>query len=216
MSEIIIGRQGTQRIPITDATVSRRHCKLTDNGNGTYTLENISLTACTYVEGKQVIKTIVRSDTIIQLGPNFRAKVSELVPPPAVKKPVYSLRPLKAVWEDYDQRKLAIQEKAARQVNMSRLQGILSMCGMCISFIPGFSMGLRVVIVVAALAVGVYFFLKGMNDDSVQRKLRDLDEEYASLYKCPNPECGRPFGSMPYRNIEFTKQCMACGCKYTH
>lgn len=216
MNEIIVGREGNQRQPINDRSVSRKHCRLTDNGDGTFTLQNISETACTYVDGREVVKTIVRPETVVQLGPTFRAKVVDLLPPAAVKKPEFSLRPLKDVWDEYDQRKLAIQEGAAKQANMSRLQGILSMSGMCIGFIPGVPSALRVVIVIAALAVTVYFFWKGMKSDSVQKQIRDLDEEFATKYKCPNPECGRPFGTLPYRSIEFNKQCIACGCKYTH
>lgn len=39
--EIIIGRKGQQHIAITDLSVSREHCKLTSNSDGTYTLENL-------------------------------------------------------------------------------------------------------------------------------------------------------------------------------
>ena len=90
------------------------------------------------------------------------------------------------------------------------------MLGMCIGFIQGIDQTLRMVLVFAALCVGVYFFIRGSIGISVQQQLHDLDDEYAKKYKCPNPDCGRPFGTIPYRNIEYNKQCLACGCKYTH
>ena len=34
--EILVGRRGTQRTPITDPSVSREHCKLTSNADGTW------------------------------------------------------------------------------------------------------------------------------------------------------------------------------------
>ena len=40
--EIIVGRKGQQKVPITDMAVSREHCKLTANPDGTFTLENLS------------------------------------------------------------------------------------------------------------------------------------------------------------------------------
>ena len=61
---IIVGRgrsKATQRIEITDPTVSREHCWLTDNGDGTWTLQNKSAQG-TFVDGKQVLKTKVTKD----------------------------------------------------------------------------------------------------------------------------------------------------------
>ena len=85
-----------------------------------------------------------------------------------------------------------------------------------LAFIPGIDPAVRIVIIVAALVIAVYFFWRGSRNNTVQQQLHDLEEEYAKKYKCPNPACGKPFGSVPYRNIEYTKQCFACGCKYTH
>lgn len=111
---------------------------------------------------------------------------------------------------------MEIQNKAVKSANKQRLQGILSLFGMCIGFIPGIDQTIRIVIIIAALSVAVYFFIKGSIGTTVQQQLHDLDDEFASKYKCPNPECGKPFGPTPYRNIEYNKQCLSCGCKYTH
>ena len=77
--EIIIGRKGTQRTPITDTTVSREHCKLTINADGTYTLENLSING-TFVNGNSIIRTVVTPDTILRLGANFSIAVRDLLP----------------------------------------------------------------------------------------------------------------------------------------
>ncbi len=68
--EIILGRDGTQKTPITDQTVSRKHCKLTVNDDGTYTLENLSASG-TKVDGQSIIRTTVNPNSRIQLGPSF-------------------------------------------------------------------------------------------------------------------------------------------------
>lgn len=135
---------------------------------------------------------------------------------PQKEAPTYSLKPLERVWKEYDDRRMEIQNNATKSANRQRLQGILSMLGVCIGLIPGMDSTLRIIIVVAALSIAVYFFIKGSVGATVQQQLHDLDEEYAKKYKCPNPKCGKPFGAIPYRNIEYNKQCFACGCKYTH
>lgn len=241
--EIIIGREeGAHRLHcIADGrefnvgqagsvptSVSRKHCKLNVNGEK-ISIENLREQNITFVDGNQVFSKGITSSSKVQLGnERYTIPLLQILQLATGKSaasgntsakqeaPTFSLRPLKSVWDEYDQRKLDIQEAAAKSANMSRLQGILSMCGMCIGFIPGIDQTLRIVIIAMALLVAVYFFFKGMSNDSVQKQLRDLDEEYAGKYKCPNPACGKPFGAAPYRQIEFSKQCFACGCKYTH
>lgn len=238
--EIIIGREeGARRLHcIADGrefnigpagsvptSVSRKHCKITVNGSN-MSIENLKVENITYVDGNQIFCKAISETSKVQLGnEKYSIPIQEILRlatggnvqvPPKQEAPVFSLKPLKGVWDEYDRRKLEIQEAAAKAANMSRLQGILSMCGMCIGFIPGIDQTIRIIIIVAALGVAVYFFLQGMSNDSVQKKIRDLDEEYANKYKCPNPACGKPFGGVPYRQIEFNKQCFACGCKYTH
>ena len=214
--EFNIGAAGC--VPLS---VSRQHCKLTVNGSN-ITIENIRAQNITFVDGNQVFSKSISATSRVQLG-----KERYLIPlqqilqlaigtPDGQPIPTFSLKPLKNVWQEYDDRRMEIQNKAAKSANKQRLQGILSMLGMCIGFIPGIDQTIRIVIIVAALAIAIYFFVKGSMNTTVQQQLHDLDEEYAKKYKCPNPKCGKPFGSIPYRNIEYNKQCLACGCKYTH
>ena len=239
--DIIIGReQGVRRLHcIADGhefnigtagsvplSVSRQHCKITVNGSDII-IENIKPQNVTYVDGNQVIRKSISATNQVQLGTErFSIPLQQILQlaagnsaptggntPPV---PTFSLKPLEAVWKEYDDRKMEIQNNAAKSANKQRLQGILSMLGMCVGFIPGIDQTIRIVIIVAALAVAIYFFVKGGMNATVQQQLHDLDEEFAKKYKCPNPECGKPFGSVPYRNIEYNKQCFACGCKYTH
>lgn len=236
--EIIIGREeGVRRLHcVADgrefnvgqagcvpASVSRRHCKITINGSN-MSIENLKPQNITFVNDSQIFSKGITATSKVQLGnEKYTIPLQQIIQLATGKSPVggetpptFTLKPLKNIWDEYANRKLEIQEAAAKSANMSRLQGILSMCGMCIGFIPGIDQTLRIVIIVAALLVAVYFFVQGMSKDSVQKQLNDLDEEYAGKYKCPNPSCGKPFGSVPYRQIEFNKQCFACGCKYTH
>ena len=215
--EFNIGAAGS--VPLS---VSRQHCKLTVNGND-ITIENIKVQNITFVDGNQIVSKTISATSKVQLGEErFLIPLQQILQLATGGKmggpevPTFSLKPLKSVWEEYDRRKMEIQNDAAKSANKQRLQGILSMLGMCVGFIPGIAPTVRIVIIVAALAIAVYFFIKGSMNESVQQQLHDLDEEFAKKYKCPNPKCGKPFGNVPYRNLEYNKQCFACGCKYTH
>ena len=234
--EIIIGREegarrlhcivGGREFNIGQAgwvplSVSRHHCKITVNGSK-INIENIKAQNVTFVDGNQIFSKSITSTSKVQLGEEkFPVPLQQIlqlvgVSTASTEVPTFSLKPLKAVWEEYDNRRMEMQNNASKSANNQRLQGILSMLGACIGLIPGMDITLRIVIVVAALSISVYFFMKGRIGTTVQQQLHDLDEEYAKKYKCPNPACGRPFGTIPYRNIEYNKQCLACGCKYTH
>lgn len=219
--EFNIGTAGT--VPLS---VSRRHCKITVNGSN-INIENIKAQNVTFVDGNQIFSKSITPTSRVQLGEERFfvplqdiLKMSGALPgsgkAPQKEAPTFSLKPMEAVWNEYDTRKMAIQNDAAKSANKQRLQGILSMLGTCMAFIPGIDQTIRIAIIVAALAVAIYFFVKGSMNATVQQQLHDLDDEFAKKYKCPNPACGKPFGATPYRNIEYSKQCFACGCKYTH
>lgn len=239
--EIIIGREeGARRLHcIADGreffvsqagsvpgSVSRKHCKITINGND-MSVENLKAQNITFVDGNQINVKSITASSQVQLGnEKFMVPLQQVIQlatgiqptnsPQQPSAPSFSLRPMENVWEEYNQRSLDIVAKAAKDANHQRLQGILSMLGMCIGFIPGIDQTLRIVIIVAALLVAIYFFVKGSNGDTVQQQQNDLDTEFAKKYRCPNPRCGKPFGRQPYHIMKFNKQCFACGCKYTH
>ena len=216
MAEIRIGRDtawANQRSPITDATVSRKHCIITDNGDGTWTLQNLSGNG-TLVDGVQKNKGIVRPETVLQMG-SLRIKVADLLPIEKKPEQVYSLRHLENVWRQYEQDKIDIQIASAKLANKQRLLSICSTVGMLFYFIEGLGF-VRFILMAAAAVGGIYFFLKGINKDNISVvKNQKVDEEYESKYKCPNPACDRYFGYRKFNDIRYTKQCPACGCKYT-
>ena len=236
--EIIIGREeGARRLHCIAAgrefnigqagsvplSVSRRHCKITANGSN-ISIENIKAQNVTFVDGNQIFSKSISATSKVQLGEEkFLVPLQQILQlvgissanvVTAPKEPLtFSLRPMKAVWEEYHEQKMEIQRKAAKFANNQRLLGIFSMVGACAgAAIPV----ARWAIMGFCIILAIYFFYKGNHNTIVQQKLDDLDEEYAKKYKCPNPACGRPFGAIPYRNIEYNKQCLACGCKYTH
>lgn len=218
MQPIIVGREGNQKMPLKDVPgVSKKHCIITDNLDGTFTLEDQSRYG-TFVNGVQVIQTKVTPDTVIQLGPQFKVKVADLLPKvPQAPAPEFSLRPLRAVWDEYEQRKLALQAENAKKANQQRYQGLFSTLGMVAGIIPGIPVVVRVICVAASLGLCIFFIVRGSKTaNSLTMQMQALDSEFRRRYKCPNPKCGRPFALMHYENIEYTPSCPACKCKYTH
>lgn len=222
MQPIIVGREGNQRMPLKDvAGVSKKHCIITDNLDGTFTLEDKSRFG-TFINGIQVVQAQITPETVLQLGPQFKVKVADLLPklPPA-PAPEFSLKPLRAVWDEYQNRLDAITEKQRRISNLRAASPMFTMGSGAITTIAKLlewsdsvvyiSAGLTVV----GLCIMAYAFLQNLNYNSAeeQKKLRD---EYLGKYKCPNPKCGRPFPFQPYDVIEFTPGCPSCKCKYTH
>ena len=148
--EIIIGREeGARRLHcIADGrefnvgqagcvpvSVSRKHCKIIVNGND-ISIENLKAQNITFVDGNQIFSKGITASSKVQLGNEKYTVPLQQILQLAMGKPTvgavpnqptqsFSLRPLKDVWEEYDQSKLAIQEAAAKSANMSRINGIL-------------------------------------------------------------------------------------------
>lgn len=244
---IIVGRgrsKATQRIEITDPTVSREHCWLTDNGDGTYTLLNKSQQG-TVVNGNRVMKTTVTPNTYITLSGTTTLKVADLLPleapspaprqapsfaprqapsspPRPVQKPstpTYSIAHLEAVWEDYHETLLDIQR---RQRTTTLLRSASPMFTVGSGVIAGIAnrMGSQDVCVVTAILAGIglilmfYSFFKGLSDNSIDEK-EEATELFNSYYVCPNPKCHHFMGNQAYQIVSQHKNCPWCKCKFT-
>lgn len=229
--EIIIGRQGNQKKPITDTTVSRRHCKVTDNGNGTYTIENLSPSG-TKVDGVDVIRTTARADSLIQLGQTFTAKLGDLIGaapttqkaapkppvPPAPPKPqepevkTFSISHLRHVWDDFNNTNLAMAE-SQRKTNLVRAGfGIFTMCAMPTIYFIGQEVGFCL----TGLGVmgNIYSFAGMKNSETAEERQRRQDA-FDDAWVCPNPECGHSLPAKNYRLLVRNHQsCPYCKCKY--
>lgn len=242
--KIVVGREeGTHRLHVTiggsdfnlgaadsvPQSVSRQHCQLTIEADGTMTLHNLKDRNVTYVDGLAIIQKQVTPISRIELGSErYRLDLQQILSvakagrstsdsdSPKQTPPIYSLRPLKSLWDEYDKQRLQMQVDEQKRANWQRFQGILSMLGMLCFFIESLQW-FRFVLVVIAVLFAAYFFIRGRNtQNSLIVKLHNLENQFRDKYLCPNPTCHRTFGTLPYSSIEYTKSCPACGCKYTH
>ena len=149
--EIIIGRQGNQKMQITDPTVSRKHCKVADNGDGTYTIENLSPLG-TKVDGVDIIRTTIKPNSRIQMGQSFSATLVELIgvpqstpqtqrpsaatqkasPQPPVAKE-FSISHLKRVWDEYNDTNIEMAKSSAGPI-LSEPDLVSLRCVLCLRF----------------------------------------------------------------------------------
>lgn len=241
---IIVGRgrsKATQRIEITDPTVSREHCWLTDNGDGTFTLQNKSPQG-TFVDGRQVVKTRVTPNTYVQLSQSTIVKVADLLPqkpgpkpqsqpqsqparggsgqqPPA-PAPEFSIKHLRGVWDEYHNTQLEIQ-KQQRSNNLMRSASPMFTLGSgaiaTIAKTLGWGdaiFGITVVLTVIGLVLMIFSFYKGVKDDSIEAKER-ATEDFQFKYICPNPKCHHFMGNQSYHILRQNKNCPWCKCKFT-
>lgn len=240
--EIIIGReaQSNQLLVIADGkayrldvggkvpqSVSRynhqdgtAHCRIVISTGG-MRVENLNEMNVTYVNGEEVESSKISLSSVIELGDDqYRINLPKILKLIGYQ-PTYSIKHLRRVWERYDKALLRLQLEDKKKQNQQKLQGILSQVSMlCViipSVMPTFPIPswLRCVLVIGALAMGIYFYLKGnKDDDSFIIKKRELDEQFKEDYLCPNPKCKHFLGFTPYDTIKSRKKCNQCNCNY--
>lgn len=230
--EIIIGKQGTQRLSITEPTVSRRHCRVTTNGDGTYTIENLSQNG-TKVDGVDIIRTTVRPDSRIQLGPRFSATLAELIgsaasinvvrqsqrsemsyqPSVNVKNDVrtFNISHLRRVWDDFNQENIEMSRKQ-QKVNLIRTGfGIFTMCATPTIFLLG---PVGYLFTGIGILGNIYSFVGMKNAETAEEK-QGRQDTFDEAWVCPNPDCGRTLLAKNYKLLLRNYQsCPYCKCKY--
>lgn len=238
--EILLGREpeGTHLIAVVDGkpyrmdmggpvpnSVSRynpqnktAHCRIIISTNG-MRIENLNEMNVTYVNGEPVESSKISQSSVIELGDDqYRINLPKLLKLIGYQ-PTYSTKHLRRVWDRYDKTLLNLQMDEKKKQNQQKLQGIISQISMLCVIIPSVMPNvpipswLRCVLVVGALGLGIYFYVKGnKTDDSFIMKKRELDEQFREDYVCPNPKCHNFFGFTPYDTIRSKKKCSSCNC----
>ncbi len=203
-----------------DPANSTGHCRIVISTNG-MRLENLNEMNVTYVNGENVESCKIGMNSVVELGEDqYRINIPKILKLIGYQ-PSYSIKHLRRVWERYDKALLRLQLEDKKKQNQQKLQGIVSQVSMlCViipSVMPSFPIPpwLRAVLVVGALGMGIYFYMKGnRTDDSFIIKKRELDEQFKEDYLCPNPKCKHFLGFTPYDTIKSRKKCGICNCNY--
>jgi hypothetical protein len=226
--EIIVGKQGNQKVTITDARVSRKHCKLTEQPDGSFILEDLGSSNGTFVNGNRIFRTRVTRDTILQLGPELKVKVSDLVGttvispltippinPPQPTEVDYSaaFNRLQAVYERYSKDKVALLKDERKKNQLKSLpMFIVGIVSMLLFIIPALA-PFRIYIVIIATAFAGWG-AKVAFGTSVEfpEKMEALTRQFKIDYVCP--KCGNFLGDIPFENLRNRKICSFCKCKW--
>ena len=155
--------------------------------------------------------------SIVELGADqYRINIKKLLKDIGYVQPV-SIKHLKRVWERYDRTLLKLQVEQQKAANQQKLQGLIStasvLCAIIPSVIPSIPIPgmIRVLLVIGALALGIYLYIKGSKtEESFVMKKRELDERFKEDYVCP--KCGYFFGYTPYDNLTYKKNCPNSDC----
>lgn len=236
--EIIVGRKGTQRTPISDLTVSREHCKITIQANGSILLENLSSSG-TYLNGRSVIKTTITSEDVIQLGPQFCIRVKDLLPQQATPSNAPKAAPapqngpatpnspktgesksyaaefarLKHVYEKYTSEKIAIQKESSMN-NFYRMlpMSIVGLIGLGAMFIPSLR-DIAPFTGVAGIGLFAFSLIRGYNlSKETPERMQSLNDQFMIDYVCP--KCGNFLGFIPFESLKNRGTCNSCKCNW--
>lgn len=172
----------------------------------------------TYVDGEEIVDSVkIDIHSIIELGVDqYRINIKKLLNKIGYIPPV-SIKHLKRIWEKYDRAILKLQVEQQKATNQQKLQGLISqasvLCVIIPSVIPSIPIPgiVRVVLVIGAMALGIYFYIKGTKtEESFVVKKREIDERFKDDYVCP--KCGYFFGFTPYENLTYKKNCPNPDC----
>lgn len=193
-------------------TVSRQHCLLTVD-NGHCTIKNLKPQNVTFVNDMAIAqKSVKESDTVTLGSEKYRIDLASILKAIQQLAPkTADIRPLQAVWEEYDQHSLD-QVIAERRFNALRgATSLITMTAIILALTVGRNIW-YIMLYCLAILVSFLFTIKAYKDSTnVPKKRKEQDMEFRSKYVCPN--CGHHF-TMPYDELSQYEACPYCKAKF--
>lgn len=168
-------------------------------------------------------KQIVCQKTGVAFQPIRVPKAAPITPPNPGSKPkepevLYDISHLRMVWDRHYETSIAIQKRQKRLGLFGSVSLIFSMFSGALSYIFKGNEALEIILpamTVCGLIVCVASFIMRARDNSIEEREEDKDW-FMDNYVCPNKECRKYFGEMPYRLLRNQfKACPQCKSKYT-
>lgn len=211
---MIIGREGEQKMPINDRTVSRQHLEVTPLQDGRYKIRNIGKNG-TFVNGVMIDECIVSADTELRLGSTFKASLHQLMtgkPAPART----DISHLKGIYERYSKDKAELR-KAQMRVTYYRYlaTGLMVLCG-ALGYITreydNFK-SIRTIAILLFVPIGIVLIIyttlyqKRLVKEQPDKE-NSLVNKFKTDYVCP--KCKKFLGDQPYEGIVQQGRCPYC------
>lgn len=223
--EIIIGRnQSTRQLTIikdgvernygqansVPMDVSRHHISLQPVGTGKWQIKNLNERNVTFVNGIAIESKSISESDKVELGNSHYLFYWDALQEPKVE--TVDIRPLKKIWNRYDEQRLEFQI-AERKFNAARsATGIITMLAIACSIILGHG---PIYLILYALAIGIsvaFTYQAYQKSSDVPRQQREMNKDFQKNYVCP--KCGHFMGFTDYDILTQSDACPYCKTKY--
>ena len=200
---------GIERIP---ESVVPAHIKLTIEGN-IIRLKNLDINSYTYVNGQAIESKSIEKYAQIELGthhyPFDWRSLDEFIPPTA------DIRPLKAIWDEYENKNIALQITERKFNTLRSMTGLITMTAIVLSVVSGGKSSWYVLLYGIAIVSSLVFFVKSYRDSSkIPQQKQEQNKIFQHDYICPH--CGRFLGNQSYEVLTQTDHCPYCKAKFIH
>lgn len=223
--EIIIGRdQQTRKLNIikdgsshlygkdgdVPMNVSRQHLSLKSLGDGNWQIKNLNEQNVTFVNGIAIESKTISEKDKVELGNSHYLFLWDALNEP--KEDLCDIRPLKKIWNEYDEQRLELQI-AERKFNAARsATGIITMIAIACSLILGHG---PIYLILYGLAIGIsvaFTYQAYKKSSDVPRHQREMNKDFQKSYVCP--KCGHFMGFTDYDILTQNDTCPYCKTKY--
>jgi len=183
-------------------SVSRQHLSMTINADDTYAIKNLNAMNVTYVNSVQVENKTVSEKDSVELGSDRYLLDWSFIT--SLKPKVADIRPLKKVWENFNNDKKRIREKQKNIGLLSSTPIMFTMMGGLLSaLMPGI---ITISLTVIAALIMFYGFYLRAKDRSAD-ELEELSTKLQHDYSCP---CCKRFLAHPYDQLLLMDSCPHC------
>lgn len=189
-------------------SVSKEHISLTITDDGKMILKNLNVQNYTFVNMVGVESKLIQEGDRIELGTGHYVLdwniIKSFVPKYA------DIRPLKKVWEDYQQDSDKLQIKQARFGVLRGATGILTMASIAIGRFSSDGGGAfsTLLYVIGGIMAVVFIFLAWDGAAKAPQQKREITDSFTKKYVCPN--CGHFLGNNPYNVLAHDTKCHYC------
>lgn len=231
--DILIGKQGNQPFPITEASVSRQHALFHyDKASGKMFLQDNNSTngiwlLCNDGTFRRLNgKVAVTPNTLVRLGAKVTFRIKELLVSKSTQKPVQEQKPvdishLRRVYDTYTQNKLQLEAKTSnimmwRMASLSLGSIFAVVLSMLIpkDFAGDVTISNIIKIIGSLIAIGLSWFIVDAKSKGLINRKAQNEQFFHKKYCCP--KCGYHLGTKLYDNVLAEGRCPnnSCKCKF--
>lgn len=191
--------------------VSRQHLRLHLEREDKWNIQNLNAQNVTYVNGLAVENKVISETDRLELGKSHYLLSWDFVRGPKVE--TVDVRPLKKVWDAYQEREQAIK-------NRQKNNGILASVPLGFSMFGGIIAGVssdpdvkKITVVLSVISLIVFLIgLIRRSQDNSSMELKALQEHFESKWVCP--KCKRPLNFRSYTILMQNDCCPFCKAKF--